>query len=361
MVTPVPNKGPLFHRIVVNGFSVLFSLLLFWLIGFVLSDIGRWERPDFETLQDEFIPQELVDEQDNLNKEKERLELQIRHQQESQEILQTSMNSSEQTMKQFLEIHRLSLEKGIQPTEEQQRALSDSESLYLENQRKFQDANQQVAQLRSSMQTIEDQLEEIKTQLDEKRIPLNEEYNRLRERNRFIVAAVKLAVLIPVLLVIAWLVKHKKGTTYAPLYYAAFVAVLSHTLLVMHQYFPKEFFKYLILAAAIVVVMMLLVHMIRLAASPKRDWLLKRYKEAYRKRICPVCSMAIEKGSLKFMPNPLRFAPVQSPQEHSAEAYTCPACGTALFEECGQCHTIRHSLLPHCEGCGAEKEINVPV
>lgn len=361
MSTPVPNKGPLLHRIIVHGFSVLLCVLLFWLIGFVLSDIGRWERPDFEALEDEYIPQQLEDEQENLNKEKNRLDLQIRHQQEAQEILQTSMNSSEQTMKQFLEIHRLSLEKGIQPTEEQQRALSDSESLYLENQRKFQEANQQVAQLRSSMQSIEDQLEEIKTQLNEKRIPLNEEYDRLRERNRFIIATVKLALLIPVLLLISWLVKYKKGTTYAPLYYAAFVAVLLRTLLVMHQYFPKEFFKYLILAAAIVVVMMLLVHLIRIAASPKRDWLLKRYKEAYRKRICPVCSMAIEKGNMKFLPKPSRFAPVQSPQENMNDAYTCPACGTTLFEECEQCHTIRHSLLPHCEGCGAEKEINVQV
>lgn len=361
MTTPVPNKGPFLHRMTVSCFSVLFCLLLFWLIGFVLSDIGRFEQPDYEALQDEYIPQELEDEQNRLQKELEGLELQIRHQQEAQEILQTSMTSSEQTMKQFLEIHRLSLEKGIQPTDEQQRALSDSESLYLENQRKFQDANQQVSQLRTSMQTIEDQLEEIKTQLDEKRIPLNEEYKRLSERNRFYVAAVKLAVLIPVLLLISWLVKNKKGTTYAPLYYAAFLAVLARTLLVMHQYFPEEFFKYLILGAAIVVVLMLLVHLIRSAASPKREWLLKRYKEAYRKRICPVCSMAIEKGSIKMLPRPSRFASVQSSQNNTTEAYTCPSCGTTLFETCEKCQTVRHSLLPHCEGCGDEKEINVPV
>jgi hypothetical protein len=33
----------------------------------------------------------------------------------------------------------------------------------------------------------------------------------------------------------------------------------------------------------------------------------------------------------------------------------CPMCATKLFEECPSCHAIRHSLLPACEKCGAEK------
>lgn len=355
----IPKKGPFAHRDIISAFSVLFSLLLFWLIGFLLSDIGRWERPDYDTLQDEYIPQQLEDELKTLNEERSRLELQIRHQQEAQEILQTSMSSSEQTMKQFLEIHRLSLEKGIQPTDDQQRALSDSESLYLENQRKFQEANQQVAQLRSSMQAVEDQTASIQSQINDKSVPLNEEYDRQYKRNRVVSASAKLSVLIPVLLLISWFVKNKKGTVYAPLYYAAFIAVLARTLMVMHQYFPREFFKYLILGAAIIVVVMLLVHLIRMAASPKREWLLKRYKEAYRKRQCPVCSMAIESGSVKFIPKPSRFAPVNAVHDTKIEAYTCPACGTTLFEPCEKCGVIRHSLLPHCESCGVEKEIMV--
>jgi hypothetical protein len=48
------------------------------------------------------------------------------------------------------------------------------------------------------------------------------------------------------------------------------------------------------------------------------------------------------------------------PQEKSpdkAEPYSCPCCGTRLFEECTACHGVRHSLLGHCEHCGAEKEV----
>ena len=35
----------------------------------------------------------------------------------------------------------------------------------------------------------------------------------------------------------------------------------------------------------------------------------------------------------------------------------CPMRGTHLFEECGVCHTIRHSLLRACQGYGAEKTL----
>jgi len=36
--------------------------------------------------------------------------------------------------------------------------------------------------------------------------------------------------------------------------------------------------------------------------------------------------------------------------------YTCPSCGTPLFEKCESCGGLRHSLLPFCLHCGAEKK-----
>ena len=35
------------------------------------------------------------------------------------------------------------------------------------------------------------------------------------------------------------------------------------------------------------------------------------------------------------------------------EPYTCPACGTELYEKCQQCQGVRHSFLPFCKHCGA--------
>jgi len=36
---------------------------------------------------------------------------------------------------------------------------------------------------------------------------------------------------------------------------------------------------------------------------------------------------------------------------------TCPACGERLYDACGKCNSIRHSLLPYCESCGQEESI----
>jgi predicted RNA-binding Zn-ribbon protein involved in translation (DUF1610 family) len=91
-------------------------------------------------------------------------------------------------------------------------------------------------------------------------------------------------------------------------------------------------------------------------AFPKKDWLLKQYREAYEAFFCPICDYPIRRGPLKYMfwsrrsIRKLQVPPV-SPNG-TEEPYTCPMCATKLFEECPSCHAIRHSLLPACEKCG---------
>ena len=46
-----------------------------------------------------------------------------------------------------------------------------------------------------------------------------------------------------------------------------------------------------------------------------------------------------------------------APGSSDATAYTCPACGVQLYERCPACQAIRHSLLPFCENCAAEKPV----
>ena len=39
------------------------------------------------------------------------------------------------------------------------------------------------------------------------------------------------------------------------------------------------------------------------------------------------------------------------------ESYTCPCCATPLFEKCEDCDSVRPALLPACDHCGSEKEL----
>ena len=74
-----------------------------------------------------------------------------------------------------------------------------------------------------------------------------------------------------------------------------------------------------------------------------------------------MCNFPIRRGPLKYLSwnrrslKKLTATPESVPT--ADEPYVCPACGTRLFEECGDCHAIRHALLPACSKCGKEKAL----
>jgi hypothetical protein len=86
---------------------------------------------------------------------------------------------------------------------------------------------------------------------------------------------------------------------------------------------------------------------------------LRQYREAYERFFCPVCDYPIRRGPLKYVfwsrrtIKHLHFPPQTPPP--ADEPYTCPACGTLLFEKCAVCGNVRHSLLPVCNHCGDVK------
>jgi predicted RNA-binding Zn-ribbon protein involved in translation (DUF1610 family) len=141
--------------------------------------------------------------------------------------------------------------------------------------------------------------------------------------------------------------------------YALDAALLAKAFVVMHEYFPREYFKYVLIGSSLAVIGFLLARLLKMVAEPGKDARLKQSREAYESFHCPVCQFPIRRGPLKFMswsPRSLRKTSlpiVNAPDE----PYTCPSCATALYEKCANCGAIRHGLLPACEHCGAEKEV----
>lgn len=108
------------------------------------------------------------------------------------------------------------------------------------------------------------------------------------------------------------------------------------------------------------VVARLLIHFIRSIAFPKAESLVKQYREAYERFLCPVCEYPIRIGPRRFLFWARRTVNrniVPTDKGEQEEPYTCPSCGSTLFEECTSCHKIRHVLLPNCVHCGNEKAI----
>lgn len=354
------SKGSRWYRFSIYALSALLALLLFWLLGFVVRDIGNIEGPDYEVIENQFVDEETRVALENLTDEQRAIGVQIQNQERIQAILRQSTNESRTTMNQLIDLHRLSLEKEVTPTEAEQNALSESETLFLAKQKEFQTANEKIAGLNEQQRTIEQQIQSLNDQKSDGVTLAREEYDVLVRNHRLKVAGLKLLFVVPVLLLSAWLMMKYRHGAYASIFGALLISSFSRVGVVINQYFPDEWFRYIATAAGIVVVLAFLIQLIRTAASPRADWLLKQYRLAYNQHRCPQCAYPILRG-------PMRHAtwtskgpkPIAAPHDSDTEgekAYTCPACGEQLFEHCEQCNAIRHSLLPFCDSCGHEKE-----
>jgi hypothetical protein len=353
------RRGTWWQRFLIWTFSVALALLIYWLLGFVLQDIGQLPGPDWDLIQSEQLDPELQKTTERLNIELADVKRQIENEERRQRLLRDSTASSQKTLSQLLELQRMSLEQKSALPAEQQQALAESQQLFIENQKKDQELNEALAALYERQSNLTDEQRENDTRFRKAQEPINSEYQEQLKRHRLRVAGIKIAVLTPLLLVGGYLFGRYRNSAYAPMVYAFGIAVLVKTFLVMHEYFPREYFRYILILSALAVIAWLLVRLLSIVARPGRDARLKQYREAYEAFLCPVCQYPIRRGPLKFMAWTARsLRRASKPMTGiSDEPYTCPSCATSLYEKCPSCGATRHALLPACEHCGAAKDV----
>jgi hypothetical protein len=352
-------KGPWIQRAAIVFLGLILGVLLYWLLGFITRDIGSLRGPDFSNVQQKHVDAQLTKKQEDLKENVDRIKEKIRNKKEQQSILNNSTNSLQNTINQFLAIQKQSIERGLDFSEENQRNLDESQKVFLHNQAQYQSLNTEIADLTGQQRQLEKELVSVSKQVRAQRDLANIEYRGLMTRHRWKLAALKLAVLIPIFLITAWFFIKKRTGTYWPIVYAAFIAAFVRISLVVHEYFPKKYFKYIALFVIIAIILRLLVYLIKRIVSPKKDWILKQYQEAYDKALCPICSKPIRTGLLRYMAGHKRKGFIltgQGPEAAKQQPYTCPSCGTELYAKCDTCSGIRHTLLPFCEHCGSEKK-----
>lgn len=354
-------KGPWLHRFLVGLFTGLFAVLIFWALDFVIDDIGSIRGPEYTDVEKRFLSPELRHGQDTISSQLAEIGRNRRAQKERQDLLRDSTSRYEATLKQLLEMQRLNAQRGISAGEPQQRALTGSVNLFLSNQQRDQALNEDIARLSEQERLLQTEMLPVEEKLEAERKKAREEFEKLERRHDRKLAAFKLMVLLPLLGLVVFAFARKRGGLYAPIVYAAGVAILWQTVLVIHHHFPTRYFKYIILSAAILIVLYILISLLQIVRSPKPAWLLKQYREAYAKFFCPVCDYPIRRGPRRYLFWTRRSigkttCPTPTGQELN-QTYTCPACGSRLYEECPRCKAVRHSLLPFCENCGAEKPI----
>ena len=60
MDASLQKKGPFKHRLLLYVFSGAAGVLFYWLLSFVINDIGTWEGPVYFEVQQRMLDQEVV-------------------------------------------------------------------------------------------------------------------------------------------------------------------------------------------------------------------------------------------------------------------------------------------------------------
>ena len=349
-------RGPWINRFATRLFALIFAVLIFWLLGYLVQDIKSFPGPRFEEIEKRHVEAAVAEREKALQREIEDLDRQAGNLADEQQIVGDSSRNLQTTIHQLLEIQRLSIEKDISLSDVEQENLSVSLKQFLDDQKSYQALNQRLSDVAATKRARDEELRDVRNRLAEQRKPAREEYNQRRDKHRLRLAACQLALLLPLLAVAAFLFLRRRGSAYYPMVLAFGGAVLVKVAFVLHEYFPRRYFRYILIVFLLLAVARILVHFIRVAAFPKVRWLQKQYREAYERFLCPVCEYPIRVGPRRFLYWTRRTVnKAVQPTDQLEEPYTCPDCGTALFEACPACGKTRHALLTHCHHCGAEK------
>ncbi len=355
-----PAKGPWIHRFAVRILSILFGLLLYWLLGFIIRDIGTVPGPDWATFQQAFVPNELIQQRLQLEEQLTETNRQISNLSRKRDLLSNSVHSFQQTINQLLALQQTAVENDRPLDERNSEILQSSLSSFLKTQQDAQALNEQLLAQEAAAAGWRDQITAVTKEIQQKETPAHQTFSDARKKHSYTLAAYKLAALLPILLLAGWLFVRLRSSRYFEPVLAFAIAVLIKIGFVMHEHFPARIFRYLLVVSSLIVVMKVLQSFIKGLNNPKGPWLLKQYRDAYERFLCPVCEFPIRRGPLRFRYwtrrsiKKLILARPSASEQDQDPAYTCPACGTELFITCHSCGMTRHAMLPFCDHCGSQ-------
>lgn len=355
---PKPKaKGSWGIRFFIIVLGITLGILLFWLLSFMERDIGNLKGPEWDKVRAEFIEESQDDQKKAYEEDIQRLDRKIKTLNEQVQNLKNSTLNYQNTINQLLPIQKQSIEQGIEFPAESRKALNSAQTAFLENQKRDQDLNKQVSELTLARQDKQAELTELNEKLKPFEEDLKEEWDKRMTAHKWKVAAIKLAVLLPIFIVFSLIFMQYRTSAYWPLVWAAFVASFVKIAFVAHRYFPKPYFRYIAILVIIAIVLRILIYLIRMIVAPKKDLLIKQYQQLYDKCLCPVCSKPIRTGPLRYIGGLKKKTPIAGGAELTTQQpYTCPSCGTGLYRKCEHCGSVRHTLLPYCEHCGHENK-----
>ncbi|MHC4290335.1 MAG: hypothetical protein ACYSSK_09850 [Planctomycetota bacterium] len=294
METKRKAKGSWGVRFFIVVLGIILGVLFYWLLNFVVRDIGKIERPDKHLVRRQYISEEIDDQKGDLEKELRRLNSRIGEMKEQKHILADIASSSKGMVDQLISIQKDNLAENAEFSEKNEKILQENHSIYLENKNKVLGLNEQISGLILKRQEKDVALATVTDQIKALEVDVDADYLVLEDKHDFKVAVVKFSFLVPVFLAVSlFFMKFRKGA-YWPLLWSVFIASFIKISLVVQEEFETEYFKYIALFVVLAIVLRILIYLIRLIVAPKKDLLIKQYQQFYDKHRCPVCTKPIK-------------------------------------------------------------------
>lgn len=355
-------------RLATNFFTLILTLLFFWFLGFIVKDLQTLPPPDYEVIVEEYyssgggdkitvmsLNPELRNESKALGKQITDVRRSISRKEQQQQILREGSDDLEKTLDRLKE-------SGIEDDERAKELDTTAWQQLLERRQQIITLGNEIVEDNAGKDELEAQKAAIDSQLSVHDRAARELYNKRYSQHRLTMAFYQLAVLLPFFLASVFLLTRCRRSPYFPIYLALGLATFFQIGFVMFEYFPLEYFKYILIGSLILAVLWLLIYAIRSVAKPTLERLMKQNRESYERFLCTNCEFPIRTGPRTFLYWTRHTIHKVLPKSDTVEeeTYRCPYCGTSLYVPCSACGKVRHAQLEFCRHCGDKKEIETP-
>lgn len=353
-------KGTFLTRCILLLLAGAFGLLVFWSASFLLDDLRSMDRPEHRTFFDQHTDESLNQELQSLKAKLKELD----HQHDLINQQRGFIKDSSQSLK-------ITVDNLFNLKSKGQDLISGAQFgqvlATLDKVIAIQDEFKQTAELylKTTNERFElnKQMRALEVRIEDERKAIQKLYDEALHDHRVKTATIQLGILIPLTIICSVLWVKKRESIYSLIYRAAALAIYWKTFEVLQANFPERYFKYIVMVVLLLLVGWGFVRLMRRQVKPQVEALLKQYKQAYERFLCPVCDYPIRTGPRKFLYWTRRTVHKTVLSANSAtaateECYCCPSCGTHLYEKCESCGKVCHSLLPNCQHCGNQKAIS---
>lgn len=331
MPDPILTNATSFPRLRMALLAPAIGGIVFLLLGFAVHDIGGIAGPQLGEFEKKYVEPSLLSELADTDRQLRELGYAMADDREHQQLLRESADRFAKTIDALRGLQRDKAAFG----ETEQKRLAESVELFLFNQRRDQEIGEAITGLAEQRSMLAEKKRTEEDLLAEKRAAARRKFDGARSEHESQIATGKLVVFIALLAFVALLFFKMDEPLESPAF-CAFAAAIFARMVYESRHFPG-WQKYVLPAVAFVVASRLLVRVVDAARYPKGDALLKKRSAAYGDAHCPTCDAPFGGAGRGVRPD------------------NCAACGARLFEECPKCKAPRHTLLPFCEHCGADK------